>query len=54
MWDARLAYMIRIFDHKLPNYMLENIQRKLTIVIKSMKKMYMRYGEKIAYIENNT
>lgn len=37
-----LAYMIRIFDHKLPNYMLENIKRKLTVVIKSMGKKVKR------------
>lgn len=33
-----LAYMIRIFDHMLPSHTLEKTKRKLTVVIKSVKK----------------
>lgn len=38
MWGAMLVSMIRMFCHKFPSYMLEEAQRKLTIVIKNTKK----------------
>ena len=41
MWGAVLVYIIILFGRKFPNCMPDKAQRKLTVVIKSPKKMYV-------------